>query len=270
MIRKIGEPGIGQALIAAALIEQVPSPLQRAAHSDEWAPELLLYLLIGRDKDVREDQLLAIAETLGAESESQVRDLLNIQPDLPRTLRLPLMELAFPAIRRRPEDELVEFMRLVERLIEADDRVEVFEYVLARLLNREIEQAMNPSRKSPGGGKKLPARAESAADLIAIVALHGHPDDPDAARKAVAQALEGVDGIRERDAESLRETWRQRLDQIFADLRALNMDARGRLVEILMRCARHDGEVNVAEYELLRLVAGMLRVPLPAGGGEGA
>ncbi|MGK7296477.1 MAG: M48 family metallopeptidase, partial [Candidatus Wenzhouxiangella sp. M2_3B_020] len=47
MIRKIGEPGIGQALIAAALIEQVPSPLQRAAHSDEWAPELLLYLLIG-------------------------------------------------------------------------------------------------------------------------------------------------------------------------------------------------------------------------------
>jgi Zn-dependent protease with chaperone function len=268
MIQKIGEPGVAQALIAAALIEQVPSPLQRAAHSDEWVPEVLLYLIISNDAEMREEQLLMIAESLGAESEAQVRDLLGIQPKLAPTLRLPLLELSFPAIRRHPEDELVALMKLVERLIGADDRVDLFEYVLARLLNREIEQALSPSRKPPGGSKKLDARADAVADLVGIVALHGHPGDADGAVAACRRALAGVDGIEPPDPAQLRGGWQSRLDEIFRDLRALSMDARRRLIEILMRCARHDREVNVAEYELLRLVAGMLRVPLPAAGGQ--
>ena len=118
----------------------MPAPLKRAAHSDEWAPELLLFLLLGRDPELRENQLLMIAETLGGDSESQVRDLVGIAPELPRSLRLPLLEMAFPVMRRRPERELLEFMSLVERLIDADGKTELFEYVLARLLNREIDQ----------------------------------------------------------------------------------------------------------------------------------
>ena len=156
IIHKIGEPGVGQAVLAAALIESIPSPLARAAHSDEWVPELLLYLLLGRDTDTREKQLLMVAESLGAESESQVRDLIGIQPEIPATLRLPLLEMAFPALRRHPEEELVQLMRLVDDLIEADGETEMFEYVLARLLNREIEQALNPSRKPPGETSRWP------------------------------------------------------------------------------------------------------------------
>ena len=268
MIQKIGEPGVAQALIAAALIRQVPSPLERAAHSDEWVPELLLYLVLAGDADVREEQLLMIAEARGAESEAQVRDLLGIQPQLPATLRLPLLELSFPALRRHPEDELIALMKLIERLIEADDRVDLFEYVLARLTNREIAQALSPSRKPPGGTKALTARADAVADLVGILALHGHPGDTEGAEAACRRALDGVDGIAVRDLDHLRGAWHRRLDEIFRELRALHMDARRRLIAILMRCARHDGEVSVAEYELLRLVAGMLRVPLPAVGGQ--
>jgi hypothetical protein len=159
-------------------------------------------------------------------------------------------------------------MKLVEKLIGADDRVELFEYVLARLLNNEIEQALSPSRKPPGGSKKLLARPKEVADLVGIVALHGHPNDSEAADAACRRALADVDGIELPDLARLRAAWHERLDEVFRELRVLSMDARRRLIEILMRCARHDREVNVAEYELLRLVAGMLRVPLPAAGGQ--
>ena len=269
IIHRIGEPGVGQAVLAAALIESIPAPLARAAHSDEWVPELLLYLLLGRDVDTREKQLLMVAESLGAESESQVRNLIGIEPEILPTLRLPLLEMAFPALRRHPEDELVQLMRLVEDLIEADGETEMFEYVFARLLNREIEQVLNPSRKPPRGNKPLAAHANQVSDLVGILAVHGHPEDPDAAANACTRALEGVDGIPSPELKSLREDWKPRLDAAFRALDTLKPEARRALMEIMVRCARHDGEVVVAEYELLRLVTGVLRMPLPVAGAGG-
>src|SRR6056297_1724908 len=69
LVQQIGQPGVFQAVLAAALIAEVPAPLKRAAHSDEWAPELLLYLLLGKDPELRENQLIMIAESLGGDSE---------------------------------------------------------------------------------------------------------------------------------------------------------------------------------------------------------
>ncbi|HMB39090.1 MAG TPA: M48 family metalloprotease, partial [Wenzhouxiangellaceae bacterium] len=269
LVHQIGQPGVFQALLAAGLIAKVPAPLKRAAHSDEWAPELLLFLLLGRDPELRENQLLMIAESLGSDSESQVRDLVGIAPQFPRALRLPLLEMAFPVIRRRPERELVEFMRLIERLIDADGRTELFEYVLARLLNREIETVLNPSRRTLAGRRKLLDRAEAVSDLIAIVAMHGHADDHERAAQACQQALEGTSGFPDPDPARFVQGWPERLDEILAALQTLRPEARGELIGMLVRCARHDGEVVVAEYELLRLVAGALGVPLPPAGAAG-
>jgi len=266
LVQQIGQPGVFQAVLAAALIAEVPAPLKRAAHSDEWAPELLLYLLLGKDPELRENQLLMIAESLGGDSESQVRDLLGIAPELSRSLRLPLLEMAFPVMRRRPARELGEFMRLVERLIDADGKTELFEYVLARLLNREIETVLDPSRRTLAGRKTLADRAEAVSDLIAIVAMHGHPDDIESARRACIQAFEGASGFSESDPARFVQGWPERLDEILASLQGLRPEARGELIEMLVRCARHDDEVVVAEYELLRLVAGTLGVPLPPAG----
>ncbi|MEX0915405.1 MAG: M48 family metallopeptidase [Wenzhouxiangellaceae bacterium] len=263
LVNQIGQPGVAQALLAAALIAEVPAPLKRAAHSDEWVPELLFYLLLARDRELREDQLLIIAESLGSDSESQVRDLLGIAPQLDQSLRLPLLEMAFPALRRRPESELIEFMRLVERLIEADGKIQLFEYVLARLLNREIETALNPGRRKTTGRKKLADCPEAVSDLIALMAMHGHPDDAPGANDACRQAMEGIDGVPEPDPQRFIDTWPERLDEILDKLQALRPEARERLIESLVRCARHDGEIVVAEYEFLRLVAGILGIPMP-------
>lgn len=263
LAEQVGQPGLAQMLMVAALLAEVPAPLERAAHSDEWAPELLLYLLLAADPQLREQQLLAIAETMGSESESQVRDLLGIEPQLPVRLRLPLLELAFPALRRRPHAQLIEFMRLVERLAEADGEITVFEYVMARLLNREIEDVLRPPRRMVGGKRRLSDHAEAVADLIAIFAHHGQPEDALAAGDARAAAVERLDGIVADGAHGETPDWQDRLDAIFRELDDLSLDARRELIEALVRSARSDGVIVPAEYELLRLVAGVLRVPLP-------
>src|SRR5690625_6902818 len=69
------KPGVEQALTAAMLAAAIPPVLERAAHSDQWAQELLCCLLLGEDPAIRENQLLMIAREYGAESEAQVRIL---------------------------------------------------------------------------------------------------------------------------------------------------------------------------------------------------
>jgi hypothetical protein len=85
-------------LIAGLLAAAIPRPLERAAHSGEWAPEVVCYLLMDRDPGIRERQLRMVAEALGSDSESQVRTLLGIEPTLDAELRIPLLEIAFPAL----------------------------------------------------------------------------------------------------------------------------------------------------------------------------
>ncbi|MGB0514002.1 MAG: M48 family metallopeptidase, partial [Wenzhouxiangellaceae bacterium] len=258
----IGAPGMDQMLLVAALLESVPVPLSRAAHSDEWAPELLLYLLLGRDSDLRERQLLMIAQARGSDSETKVRDLIGIEPELDVELRLPLLELAFPAMRRRPEREWLELMHLIDKLIEADGRVEVFEYVLARLLSHEIGQALNPPRRVPGGKRSVHDLAAPITDLLRVVAHHGQPDDPDAARAALAAAMRRVE-LGEPGAPPEGAHWQNRLDEALRALRDLSLNGREALLEALLECVRHDQKIRTREYELMRLVAGLLDVPLP-------
>lgn len=281
LTEQIGRPGVGQMLMVAALLAEIPTALERAAHSDEWAPELIAYLLLGADRDLREQQLLLIAEHMGSDSEAQVRNLLDIEPELSRRLRLPLLELAFPALRRRPPEQLERFRALVDRLIEADGRVSVFEFALARLLVREIRDTLEPPRKAPGGPRSLRERARAAVLVIDVVARHGHPSDAHAARAALRAALDslpeplpepsGSGASKTTDDQTGNDTsgidsepgWQARLDNALDQLDDLSMEARGQLVSAVLECVRHDGKVVTAEYELLRLVAGVLRVPLP-------
>lgn len=262
LIERIGEPGLAQVLTVAALLESIPPPLSRAAHSDAWAAELLLRLLLSSDPEIRERQLLRIAGQREADSEARVRQLFEIDPDLDHGLRLPLLELAFPALRRRPEPELIALMRLVDELVEADGTVDLFEFVLARLLALEISRLLQPSRRKPGGAAALSDLTDETADLLWILAQHGHRDDATAAARAYEAARSVIPGLPSRPKQTER-PWSERLDELFSALERLSMNARAELIGAMLECARHDEVIEIPEYELLRLVAGVLEVPLP-------
>ena len=258
---QIGHPGLGQVFMAAALAAAIPPVLERAAHSDEWSREVICSLLLSRDDEIREDQLLRIVQVLGADSEAQVRALRQAMAGLERTQRLPLIEMAFPALRRRPESELIRFMGLIDELIEADGRVEVFEFALARLTARQIEDLLNPKRVSAGGSKTIGKLQSEALDLLMIVAAHGH-DDPAQALAALRAGQTRLVGQTFDDSPRL-DQWTQRLDRSMKALDALRLSEKKELMAALVNVVMHDGQVLPREYELVRVICGALHVPLP-------
>jgi len=261
LAEQIGQPGLEQALTAALMSARIPSPLERAAHSDEWAQELICSLLLSGDDEVRERQLLQIARKLGGDSEQQVRQLREAAADQPRSIRLPLVEMAFPQLRRRPEPELVDFMRLLEDLARADGALELHEFALTRLVNALIGDALRPSQSAASGRHKLAARKKEATDLMAVLADYGHPDDPAGAQAAFAAGMAQLDG--QVPAMPSAAGWAGRLDRLLSRLDALRPASKQTLVVALLRCATHDEKVVDDELDLLRVVCAVLHVPLP-------
>ena len=262
LIEQMGQPGLGQILTAALLAAAIPKPLERAAHSGEWAPELVCYLLMDPDPGIREAQLLLVARVLGAESEGQVRTLLAIEPELAPELRIPLLEISFPALRRRPEEELQALLALLDGLIHADERVDVFEYSLARLLTRQLEDARYPSRVQAGGRLGLGDVLHEARDLLALLAHHGHPQDPEAARRALVAGLR-VLHLEEEKTAPVGADWPERLDNALARLDELRLPDKEQMLSALATTVHHDDQVVTAEQELLRTICATLHMPLP-------
>jgi Zn-dependent protease with chaperone function len=261
MIEQIGNPDWQRLLMAAAVAASLPDNIRRAAHSSEWAPEALFYALLDADEDAREGQLLLIGRRMGEESETQVRALLQAS-GLPRAeQRLPLLDIAFPALKRRPPDFITQVLDTVKALIDTDGRVDVFEYLLARVISQYLWESRNPGAVRASGGKTLASCREDALAVMAVLARHGH-DDQASAQAAYSAACD-VLGADSGGSVPALDSWVVTLDAALPRLDRLKPADKETLVRALVAVVTHDGRMAPVELELLRAACALIHVPLP-------
>ena len=176
-------------------------------------------------------------------------------------LRLPLAQLAFPALKRRPRPEVDAFVKTLDAMIHADGRVDLDEYCLARLTQAQVVAALDPSASFRPGTLKLAEARDELRDLAALVAHFGNDDD-DSARRAFQAAMQEAlpnTGV----MYALPEDWQAALDAALAKLARLGPEGKQLVVHALTRAIAADGKVAVAESELLRVACATLGCPLP-------
>jgi len=250
-----------QVLAAAAMAAALPRDLKAAANSAEWAPEALLRVLLDEDAKVRDRQLLAIARRLGGDSETQVRFMLKASPQIGVDQRLPLLEVAFPALKRRPAAYLDRFLETLDEVMRADGQVDVFEYLLAKVVSVHLRDARHPPRAGKTGRLALERAVDPASRLLATVAAHGH-EGAGAAAHAYQQGIAAA-GIAGAAEYRQPENWTAVLDEALDVLDALRPADKERLLRALLATVLADEQVSTTELELLRAVCAALHVPLP-------
>lgn len=255
----VGDPGESGHRRAGAILSQIPRPfLERARRADTVLP-LVFGLLLSAHPQVRSHQHAvltarhgkAVADVAWREGEA----LASLHP----MLRLPLAEVAFPALRERPERDAA--MATVHALIQADGRLSVHEYCLSRLLHEELYEA---GHRAPSWGRRrysLPASRSAALTLLAALAQEGHRDPQAAAQAFAAGAQRLFPG--EPAAYAPPPHGVASLEAVWAPLDGLAADDKRRLVESMVAVISHDGKMTVAEAELLRTICAMLHCPLP-------
>jgi len=259
----VGQPEVEHVEYAKQLRQSIPDSLYDAAHSAELAYLLTLALILDRGDQTIDQQLGLIEERMGGQRAGIIRDY---HQELARTgeeFRLPLLAIAFPALKLRPAPQLSYLVDLGRRLIEIDGKIDLYEYCLYRILMVNLGQAIDPS------GKRTATRAgkrelrQAAVNVLAIVADHGH-DDPEECQQAFSAgaALLGkwATGTK---IQPNRDYTVNILDQSLDVLLLLNGKGRRKLLRAVSEVADYDEHLTVAEAELIRVICATLDCPLP-------
>ena len=262
---QVGAPEADDYQRADAIVHAMPGALAALARSRDAVRPLVLGLLLDGDAGIRGQQLAGITARLGdavARGAAALHDgeLAGLHP----MQRLPLASLAFPVLRRRPRPELEEFLDTVHAVVHCDGRVSLFEYCLARLLDVQLRESLDPRRHARFGRRKPGNVRQEFAVLLAVVAQAGNPSEPAAAQRAY---LAGLQRVLPRDhlPYAPPAAGVLALDEVWPALDGLEPLAKQLMVEAVTAAASHDGRISVAESELLRTICGVLHCPLPPG-----
>lgn len=247
---------------AVELVAALPLPLVEAANDPLAASALVYGLLLSPEPAARAVQVATLEAHVRPALLQELRRLEPHLTSLPRAHRLPLVELAVPALRRLSPEQYEFFAQDVRLIIESDERVDLFELALQKLLERHLAPQFHgvPSQRIDYYVLK-PLTGECAV-LLSAVALAGN--DPAHAPAAFAAGLRTLDV----EPGSVRFLPAAECDvaQISTALDRLgtgSMVVRKRVLFACAAAAAHDDVLHEHEAELLRAIADALGCPLP-------
>ncbi len=116
----------------------LPPDILAAARDPLGATALVYALLLDKaDLLAYQTQIGILEQSAMAQSSWSVK-LFDAIEALPRSARLPLLDLAMPALKLMSAEQGSELLSLVDRLIEADQRISQTEFVLQSVLERRL------------------------------------------------------------------------------------------------------------------------------------
>lgn len=258
---QVGQADHADFAAAAQVRNAVPDELTAAARSPQQALPLVLALALAMEGAVRAQQAQLIAQAFAAPVAEAVGVLAPAVAQLHPLTRLPLAAMAFPALRRQPRAEIEKLVATLAQMAHADGEVALDEYCLATLVRVQALDALDPARGFVAGSRKLIDCKDQALLVLALLAEFGHDDDDSAARAFQLGVQEMLPDLGARYAPP--SDWQAQLDAALAQLDRLSPAGKELLVRALTRAVREDGQVRVAEAELLRVVCAALHCPLP-------
>jgi len=246
-----------------------------AAHDqDKDVFHLTLALLLHPDTEQRNKQLNLLDKQLGPERTEKIKIYFAKIQKKGEQFRLPLLDLAFPALKRRTIEELQFLRSLIDRIIHTDNKVEPFEYALSRVLASHLVDVWAPYAQGKAYNK--PKQIQSAIQhLFAVVSQegsHDHAVNAEAYQHGIEYFIKHQNShklLKRLDQKELLnyhaplDEWISLLDQGLLNLDSLPMQVKRALIEALSITIGFDQEVSQTESELLRAICSTLHCPLP-------
>lgn len=248
----VGNPAPAALAEAGATLAGLNPLIREAAHNSASAMAIiygLLYCTEAADKQ----QAIITANAPGPVARLY-RQLLPAIQALPVKDRLPVIELCIPALKALSEPQRTSFRKNIIAQIKADNVLSLTEWCVYRLLQHNLF----PQARTQATNLSLDQVADSVRSLLTLMVLQG---DSAHRQPAYQQALEAiglpVDTLMpEADPFPV-------IDKHLARLYRVKPLQKPRLLKGLMLAIQADGQVQIAEYELLRVIADSLDCPMP-------
>jgi Zn-dependent protease with chaperone function/uncharacterized tellurite resistance protein B-like protein len=260
-LAQVGMPMAEHLVFATKLLESLPEELKSAAHDTERAKALMFALLLSSDPGVRTMQLESVKQAENETAITQTTHLHELVAKLPAHARIPLVELALPALRGMSAEAYRAFDQLVRKLVMADQELDVFEFALQHILRRHLG-AHFLGRSSPDiRYHTVKALAGDVSVLLSALASVGQ----------LAWRQEAFDkGVK--SINSTQFTLRllpadqcslNTLEAALNNIREAGPSVKRTILQASVEVVAADNQIHPAEGELLRAVADALDCPMP-------
>jgi len=253
VIAAMGDVSKQHADYAASLLDSLPQHARELTRTVEGAKQAMFGLLFALGGPSAQAQF-GLLRAAGEDAERVATIAAEVQ-GLGKIARLPLIALAAPTLKSLAPPERTAFIELLRKMIAADRRVTLEEFVVATMLEAALGE--RAGRAVPARYHKLESLAEDARLILSLIA---HATNGAAAASFEHGAKELGIALTLLDASAVR------LDAVKAALERLNQLAlmqKPRLVKALVQCALAEGKLSVTDAELLRAICSTLDSPLP-------
>ena len=261
VIENIGEVMQEQVDAAHLWRQQLPDVIVANAENPYGAQSLIFALLLHEKPEIENKQFTVLNETIGERHTQAVKQLQPIVSELARSQSLSLIDLSLPTLREMSVEQYTGFKSCVEHLISADNKVDLREWVIQRVILQHLDEQYHLRRKPIAKYFVLGSAKYASELMLSLLAYLEHTDEShaqqafDIAKRSIAA---GALTILPKSAVSL-----DGLNNAMDELEFLKPPLKKRFLQACVSCIAHDGQVTVQAYELLRAIASCLDCPMP-------
>jgi Zn-dependent protease with chaperone function len=236
--------------------------VQSAAREPLDATALIFAMLLSPDEALRAKQLTELAkQTAPGVCETTAALWHEVAPVASRA-RLPLANLAVPALRHLRPDEAQQFSHALQWLMESDEQIDMFEFVLQKIVRRHLAPQLGTTRSTSIQYHSLQPLLGDCAVVLSALANVGSSDAGEVEKAFRA----GMPYLRLK-AYGLQLLPREKcgLEQLDDALERLALAApqiKKNLIEACVHVVGADGLIQEREAELLRAIADTLDCPI--------
>jgi Zn-dependent protease with chaperone function len=262
VVEQIGAPQSAHIDYAVGIIASIPENLTRAAHEPFGARAVVYGILLNSDPGARGKQLKRLQTAADPEVYAETERLMSALTSLPRAARLPLVDLALPALRGLSARQFTAFSENVRHLIEADDQIDLFEFALHRILLRHLAPAYKRIPPAPVKHRQIPSALPVLGRLLSTLAYLGH-ETTEAAQAAFRAATAQLPPGLRPDLSQPDQCSMQILDEALTELDGAAPSIKKLVIQSCVACITADERICIEEAELIRAIGDALGCPVP-------
>ncbi|MDI1252483.1 M48 family metallopeptidase [Thermomonas sp.] len=262
-IDQIGQPTKESVLLARSLLSEMPAAIREAAREPYGARAVMYCLLLDKEATLREQQLALLQERADKDVYALTISLMSQIDALELTFRLPIIDIAIPALKQLSHSQYPPFLENLAALVNMDAKVELFEWSLQKILSRHLQGHFHKPMPAAGGYIDVVQLKQELGSVLSVMAHAGAMDQNYAQRAFDASAA--ILALPELTLLARHQIRIADLDQVLGKLDRLAPVAKSRLLAACVISIWHDQRATPAEVELLRAFASVLDCPMPPG-----
>jgi len=242
------------------LIVAMPESLREAAQS-AYSARAVVYASLISHQVGNKDVLALLEQHANREMPALTRQYLPEIKKLDEHMKLPLLELCINALRELSTNQFIQFERAINKIIVADKKVDLIEWVIQRLVLQQLNEHFGLRKPPKARHSTLGAVKADAETLMSLIAYVEHEDDSEAAnafdhgkKEIGATAL----NIVPREELSLNS-----LNQSLDNLMQLKPLVKPRILLAMVAIVLSDAKTTPRGVELVRTISTCLDCPMP-------